>query len=219
MPTSAQNKGFTIFRRKIDNPVLKSKNTGFTLIELMVVIAIIAILSIIGFAIFSNAQKKSRDSVRKQHLDQIVKVLENYRAINGKYPEPQSGSNQARRDATNPCTYGHNCYTLSTYGDDWIRDIASDFPQGKIPKDPINNAYIFNGTTNDYSYAYGNVPANGLSYDLFARLENSSDSEACSTKQYKYAKGLFSAPNGIPLCPTGSNDIFKNIYYRGTAPP
>lgn len=53
---------------------------GFTLIELMVVVAIIAILSVIGLAIFSTAQANARDARRKGDIDAIANVLETSRS-------------------------------------------------------------------------------------------------------------------------------------------
>ncbi len=49
---------------------------GFTLVELMVVIVIIAILATTGFAIFTGIQKSARDSRRKADVDAISKALE-----------------------------------------------------------------------------------------------------------------------------------------------
>lgn len=52
------------------------KRNGFTLVELLVVISIIAILSVIGITIFSSAQKSARDSKRRADIDSIAKALE-----------------------------------------------------------------------------------------------------------------------------------------------
>jgi prepilin-type N-terminal cleavage/methylation domain-containing protein len=49
---------------------------GFTLIELMVVIAIIAIISVVGVALFTNVQKDARDSKRRAELESIANVFE-----------------------------------------------------------------------------------------------------------------------------------------------
>ncbi len=49
---------------------------GFTLVELLVVISIIAILSVIGMAIFTGVQKSARDAKRKADIDAIAKTME-----------------------------------------------------------------------------------------------------------------------------------------------
>ncbi len=50
--------------------------SGFTLIELMVVVSIIAILSVIGIVAFGNTQKNARDTRRRSDIDAISKALE-----------------------------------------------------------------------------------------------------------------------------------------------
>ncbi|OGE26281.1 hypothetical protein A3C26_03770 [Candidatus Daviesbacteria bacterium RIFCSPHIGHO2_02_FULL_39_12] len=55
---------------------VKLHNKGFTLVELLVVVAIIAILSVIGITLFSSAQQNARDARRKSDIDAIAKALE-----------------------------------------------------------------------------------------------------------------------------------------------
>jgi len=59
---------------------------GFTLIELMVVIAIIAILATVGLTIYTQAEKSARDGKRIADIQEIQKGLEQYYAVNGDYP-------------------------------------------------------------------------------------------------------------------------------------
>ena len=42
---------------------MKNKNLGFTIIELLIVVAIISILASIGIPVFSNSLEKSREGV------------------------------------------------------------------------------------------------------------------------------------------------------------
>jgi prepilin-type N-terminal cleavage/methylation domain-containing protein len=69
----------------------KPKNDGFTLIELMVVIAIIALLASIALIAFTSAQQKSRDTKRLADMTQMNTALELYFADFKGYPSNAGG--------------------------------------------------------------------------------------------------------------------------------
>ncbi len=56
--------------------------SGFTLLELLVVIGIISILLGFGAVSYSTSQKKARDAKRKADLQAIQKVLEQCYSVN-----------------------------------------------------------------------------------------------------------------------------------------
>lgn len=64
----------------------KANEKGFTLGELLVTIAIIALLSTIVLASMSEARKKARDKQRVSDIAQIQLALRLYKDANGEYP-------------------------------------------------------------------------------------------------------------------------------------
>jgi prepilin-type N-terminal cleavage/methylation domain-containing protein len=109
---------------------LPLSDNGFTLIELLVAIAIVAIISTIGMVMYSQAQKTARDGKRIGDLQEIQKALEQYYAINQKYP----GSNG---DA------GSYPTSVNTF-----------FASGVAPKDPATAApnYSYYACSNNNRY-------------------------------------------------------------------
>lgn len=72
-----------------------SKTTsGFTIVELLVVIIIIAILATISVLAYSNTQRRTNDSKRMSDVNALQKALAQYRIINGSFPAtvPNPGS-------------------------------------------------------------------------------------------------------------------------------
>lgn len=64
----------------------KYNKKGFTLVELLVVITIIAILASIGLVMYSGVQKSGRIAKRIGDLKAIQTALELYHSRNGSYP-------------------------------------------------------------------------------------------------------------------------------------
>ena len=64
----------------------KSHTLGFTLIELMVAISIVAVLAVVAMTSFTRANMRARDGKRKADLEQVRGALEMYRTAQGSYP-------------------------------------------------------------------------------------------------------------------------------------
>lgn len=175
--------GFTLIRL----PLLRKRSCqGFTLIELLVAITIIAVLSSVAFVAYSKSQALARDAKRKQDLAAIVSALEVYYNINKRYPQTSQ-------------PYGSNSYLLSTDGEGWIPGLVSSGIMTRIPIDPLNTGSGGPWNNNTYTYTYGNVSADGSSYDLTARLENTSDPDRCTVRVWYMLRGGVTGfpPNGI----------------------
>ena len=64
---------------------LRKRSKGFTLIELMIVVAIIAILAAIAIPQYKKFQQKARAAEAKTNLGAIATCEETYKAENDKY--------------------------------------------------------------------------------------------------------------------------------------
>jgi len=63
-----------------------AREGGFTLIELMIVMALIVILAGIGLTIYTNSVTRAKESVLKEDLFRMRDAIDQYYADKGKYP-------------------------------------------------------------------------------------------------------------------------------------
>ncbi len=70
---------------------LRKKNQGFTIIEVMIVLAIAGLIMAIVFIAVPALQRTQRDTRRKNDMDRLFSALETYAGNNqGKYPTDQT---------------------------------------------------------------------------------------------------------------------------------
>ncbi len=72
----------------------KSLDKGFTLIEILIAISIMAVISVISIVTFLEVRKSTRDSQRMHDLESLQQALEMYRSTNKAYPQTLSDDSQ-----------------------------------------------------------------------------------------------------------------------------
>lgn len=127
-----------------------AKQKGFTIVELLIVIVVIAILAAITIVAINGIQSKARDTAKYADAKAIIKALELYKVKNGAYPL-MSGTNVT---GTAICGSHNNGYSYSDATDNtWLRDLVADGIVSKVPAAPGNNCtsfyrYLSPGATN-----------------------------------------------------------------------
>lgn len=120
---------------------------GFTLIEILVVVAIIGLLSTVVLTSLDSARAKARDARRLVDLREVRTALENYRVENGAFPISTTWRGVCA--AFNPSG------TITRTGaNGWIPNLAPRFisvlPVEAKPTD--NNCYLYRSTINGTGY-------------------------------------------------------------------
>lgn len=139
---------------------IKSISSGFTLVELLVVMGILAILASLVTGGLRSAQVRGRDARRKSDLNQISEALELFFGDHGKYPSDASGQilacpYDALTDTGQPCSWGTS--DLTDGNTDYFKT---------LPADPA--------TSRNYYYRLVSG-SNGQKLQLYANLENKKD--------------------------------------------
>lgn len=120
------------------------KQTGFTIVELLIVIVVIGILAALVLNAFSNAQAQARDGKRKDDIAALAKALELYYLDHGQYPTATGSTTPALNSWNNtadPASWQVVASALKPY-------------MGEVPSDPTSTPGASVMGTGVYDYAY-----------------------------------------------------------------
>lgn len=127
---------------------------GFTLVEILIVLAIIVILAVLVIGSTYVSRQKGRDSRRKADFNSIVQAAELYQVDKGNYPILNASSTDASWDQ--------------------LANELKPYLKSPLPKDPVNSS-----GEREYRY-YGNNAPNclgGTEFELTASLEFIGDND------------------------------------------
>lgn len=66
---------------------LHSQTEGFTVIELLVFIAVLVVVAVVGISNFRGLKASNRDAIRKSNINAIYYQLESFHEKNNYYPQ------------------------------------------------------------------------------------------------------------------------------------
>jgi len=126
---------------------MKKTSSGFTIVELLIVIVVIGILAVITIVAYNGLQQRGRDAQRSSDIASLQKALELYHVDNGGYPTCSNTTYQVGGVRT-------SCYS----GD--ANFIAALSPKyiATVPKDPINIG------ESRYLYVFGSKKLTDVTY-------------------------------------------------------
>ena len=73
--------------------IIRDKQKGFTIVELLIVIVVIGILAAITIVAYNGIQNRAKNSSTQSAIKQVQKLVEAYNAQNGSYPSTGSLNN------------------------------------------------------------------------------------------------------------------------------
>lgn len=132
----------------------RRSQSGFTLIEILIVMIIIAFLASLSAGSFQSSQRKSRDARRRGDLHTLSTALEAYYNDKGEYPN--STVDNKISGCGSSCDWGARFYDADV--------INGTVYVEKLPSDP--------STGRGFKYAY---VSDGTAYQIYARFENEED--------------------------------------------
>lgn len=121
---------------------MRLQKRGFTLVELIVVITILAILWTIWFVSLMGYQKSARDSVRISDMKTMAKALELYHTREWELPLPS--------ESFEITFSGSSLWSQGSFGDSVVLELASF---GQAPRDPaFESLYSYSVTYSRQEY-------------------------------------------------------------------
>lgn len=156
--------------------------SGFSLMELVLVIGILGIFAVAGFGAYTNSQIQVRDAKRKSDLDTIRQSLEQYKTMFGQYPSENACDSSSGSFGGCTCVQAEN--SCSPLGADWsggssiVTGLTPRFITD-LPVDPKNTNkyfYYYEPVCNESASVCGlnvNCATGCCAYEIGMRLESS----------------------------------------------
>ncbi len=134
------------------------RNRGFTLIELMLVMMILAGLAGLAVFTFSGREKSAKTKMTKTQIGQIKRYLDEYKAEIGRYPSDTDGGLQAlvtkpdfeeERRSEKWYKFTEASYLIDQWQNEFMYEVVDDESEGQVPHVWSTGADGDDGTEDD----------------------------------------------------------------------
>ena len=184
---------------------LWAKQKGFTIVELLIVIVVIAILAAITVTSFNGIQQRSRNASRLSSIQTYVKLLSLYAVQNGSYPTLANGACLGSGYASSTCTNASLTQTTPSTATEQSTFNTQLSTMGSLPDYPkLNSSASGSGdAVGAFMYTYGTTnetPARGHRIIYFlegmnqdcgqSRIARNTDGSAAGSGAYTIAVNL-----------------------------
>lgn len=154
--------------------ISRSRQKGFTIAELLIVIVIIGILASLIVALYNGVQLRARDAQRADDANTVQKFLETYLVTNGSYIKSDRflNANAAAALASGPLVGlpkealrgpTASAATVSSWGQ-WAGDVITNGYDYSVKS--------FTSTNGDCLNSNGNVDSDCTRFEIYYKVEN-----------------------------------------------
>lgn len=162
----------------------RRSSPGFTIVELLIVVAVIAIVAAIVVVVYRGIQDRARNSIKINDIKTSQRLVETYRVINGEYPKTTDNpkSNWKAADVRTD----DSCFNGSSQSD-WIPGIAEKLPQSdgtSAGVDGIGGCYLYVSNGVEYVISAWNMLGTPQNTVLYRRLGFREFQTSSSTQFY-----------------------------------
>lgn len=195
-----------------------AKRSGFTIVELLIVVVVIAILAAITIIAYNGIQQRAKTSAVQTSLAQAARKIELYKIDNNSYPVDINSA------GVNSGEYG-NAYQRGLNGDTYCLSFiqgavsyfvnetdASPRTGGCASSNGLVAEWLFNGNANDTSGSGMNGTVNG------ATLTTGRSGQANTAYSFNGSNNYIALSSSTPLSFTGGQFTVSTWVKVGTLP-
>jgi prepilin-type N-terminal cleavage/methylation domain-containing protein len=184
----------------------RQKSSGFTIVELLIVVVVISILFTITTMAFNGVQSKARAARMQSSINALQKAVQLYQSENGAFPvttnNPKANWRAADARTDSNCTNGSSQA-------DWIPGVTAKLPASDsttVGVDGIKGCYIYVSDGTEYVISAWNMVPSPQTVSFYRRVGFRPFQSDSSTQFYTCNENVVGGVSG------GTYQLTKDYY-------